>query len=100
MTKEWAIKHELSPIWYVLDKTDLLKKFRIILKDIESLGKKEESSEIIENIGNSIYNIFYDLLKYIKPVSGKMEVKEKEIEKKFDEDLNGDMFQIMRILGN
>ena len=86
MTKEWAIKHELSPIWYVLDKTDLLKKFRIILKDIESLGKKEESSEIIENIGNSIYNIFYDLLKYIKPVSGKMEVKEKEIEKKFYEE--------------
>ena len=86
MTKEWAIKHELSPIWYVLDKTDLLKKFKIILKYIKSLEKKDGFSEIVENIKDPIYDIFYDLLKYIKPVSGKMEVKGKKIEKKFDEE--------------
>lgn len=86
MTREWAVAHELSPVWYVSDRTDLSKKVKSIVEAIKPFKEKYEPLQIFKDMENSIHGLFYHLFNYIKPVSGVMEINKEKIYKKFDEE--------------
>ena len=86
MTREWAVSYELSPVWYVSDRTDLSKKIKSIGEVIKLFKAKYGPLENFKDMGNSIDNFLCYLLSYIKPISGKMEINKKIISKKFDEE--------------
>lgn len=81
MTKEWGIRKGLNPIFYLSDNSiipNLIQSF--LLKTVPIDFWKSIQSE------KTNQNTIIQLMKFLKPLSGKMKVNGKEVTKNFDEE--------------
>ena len=81
MTKEWGIRKGLNPIFYLSDNSiipNLIQSF--LLKTVPIDFWKSIQSE------KTNQNTIIQLMKFLKPLSGKMKVNGEEVTKNFDEE--------------
>lgn len=81
MTKEWGIRKRLNPIFYLSDNS-------IIPNLIQSFLLKTAPIDFWKSIQSekTNQNTIIQLMKFLKPLSGKMKVNGKEVTKNFDEE--------------
>ena len=79
MTKEWGIRKGLNPIFYLSDNS-------IIPNLIQSFLLKTAPIDFWKSIQSTNQNTIIQLMKFLKPLSGKMKVNGKEVTKNFDEE--------------
>lgn len=81
MTKEWGIRKGLNPIFYLSDNSiipNLIQSFLLKTVPID-LWKSIQSEKTNQNT-------IIQLMKFLKPLSGKMKVNGEEVTKNFDEE--------------
>ena len=81
MTKEWGIRKRLNPIFYLSDNS-------IIPNLIQSFLLKTAPIDFWKSIQSekTNQNTIIQLMKFLKPLRGKMKVNGKEVTKNFDEE--------------
>ena len=81
MTKEWGIRKRLNPIFYLSDNS-------IIPNLIQSFLLKTAPIDFWKSIQSekTNQNTIVQLMKFLKPLRGKMKVNGKEVTKNFDEE--------------
>ena len=81
MTKEWGIRKRLNPIFYLSDNS-------IIPNLIQSFLLKTAPIDFWKSIQSekTTQNTIVQLMKFLKPLRGKMKVNGKEVTKNFDEE--------------
>lgn len=81
MTKEWGIRKRLNPIFYLSDNS-------IIPNLIQSFLLKTAPIDFWKSIQSekTNQNTIVQLMKFLKPLKGKMKVNGKEVTKNFDEE--------------
>ena len=81
MTKEWGIRKRLNPIFYLSDNS-------IIPNLIQSFLLKTAPIDFWKSIQSekTNQNTIIQLIKFLKPLRGKMKVNGKEVTKNFDEE--------------